>query len=469
MCGHFIRKYNLQKHNKLKEKIAKVNVGSMIANGSNTYKIVSKIGMGSTSIVYEAVMNNKTTIVIKQIGTEGSKNSHENIEHMVYEKLNKFSANNPRNKITCTMMDHFMNENYEYFVFEKLGISLQHLLYMGGKSKFDLNTVCTIFDYMIVSLYKLHQNGFIHNDIKLENILIGNDYNSNLDKLYLIDFGITSEYYDFEKSIHKPLECDVPFKGTFRFSSQNHHCRNISQSRRDDLESLIYMCIFCLTNHLPWTCDGTLCPTKQEMFEKSKKIKSTASIDNICHNVPNEFKIALNYAKKLQYDEMPDYKYLQQLVQNLHSKIFAVCIIDWDVYNFTSQKGEMIHFLGSHTKQRSRKEKFHGKVNASDSDSKEEEKAQQIESATSTSDKKSNQSISTSIDPIANNIQEKNSEIIANFNKQIDKPNSTMTNLMFQTQLTVCNDAIQLRNRFGFIINALTMKDGVPESKSVVL
>ena len=415
-------------------------------------------------------MNDKTTIVIKQIGTQASTDPHQNIEHVVHEKLNRISAKNPQNKITCTIIDHFMNDNYEYFVFEKLGVSLQHLLTQGqGNLKFDLNTVCTIFDNMIVSLYKLHENGFIHNDIKLENILIGDDYNSNLDKLYLIDFGISSEYYNFKKSTHKPVEYDVPFKGTFRFSSQNHHCGKISQSRRDDLESLIYMCIFCLTNQLPWICDPSTCKTKKEIFDKSQKIKSTTSIDDICYNVPDEFKTALDYVKKLQYDEMPDYKYLQQLFQTLHSKVFAVCI-DWNVYDLTSQNVGMIHFLGCHTKERSRKDELHDKLNEidfyNDNNPEEEKKAERIESATATSDKKSNQSISTSLDPITNNIQKKNRQMIANYNNQMDKRNSTMTNLMFQTQLTVHNNQIQLKNRFGFIINAVTMKDGVPQSES---
>ena len=75
---------------------------------------------------------------------------------------------------------------------------------------------------MIELLRQMHNVGFIHCDIKPDNILIG-DYMKEeklKNKLYLIDFGISHNYLDDEGN-HVPYLQDVPFKGNVIFSSKN--------------------------------------------------------------------------------------------------------------------------------------------------------------------------------------------------------------------------------------------------------
>ena len=433
-------------------KPAEKTKNTVLVSDSHKYRTLRKIGSGSTSIVYEAKSNENRTVVIKQVAINThsqsqvatqNKNDNINMEKHIYDKLNKFKDSN---KISCSMYDYFTNQDFEYFVLEKLGVSLQHLLFGQNdhKSKFDLNTVCTLVDFMIVNLYKLHSIGFVHNDLKLENILIGTNSSKTLEKFYLIDFGISSQYYDFAKNEHIPLRRDVGFKGTFRFSSQNHHCYNLGPSRRDDLESLIYLCIYCLTNDLPWIIEynGDKKSTKQQMFKESQTIKEASSVAVICKDVPNQFDIALNYIRNLEYNEMPDYRYLQNLFQQLHSTIMVVSI-DWDIYNF----GNRSHFLGSHT------------IHQNNNDT--EHKEFEIEATNDKNDKSANANV------VRNNIKDQNSAIIEKFNAQVDKPNATLTNPMLQTQLTVCNNEIKLKNRFGYVIDRLVIKQGVPKSESI--
>jgi serine/threonine protein kinase len=49
-------------------------------------------------------------------------------------------------------------------------------------------------------LRDLHCIGYVHNDIKLENILIGH---KNTSKIYLIDFGLSQPYIDPLTGKHK--------------------------------------------------------------------------------------------------------------------------------------------------------------------------------------------------------------------------------------------------------------------------
>ena len=85
--------------------------------------------------------------------------------------------------------------------------------------------------------------GYVHNDLKLENILIGH---KDPDKLYLIDFGLTQLFKD-EEGQHQEKAYVRKFSGNFLFASLN--------SCRDDMESAMYIMIYMLNdNYLPW-CD----------------------------------------------------------------------------------------------------------------------------------------------------------------------------------------------------------------------
>lgn len=76
----------------------------------------------------------------------------------------------------------------------------------------------------------LHKLGYIHNDLKLENILVGH---KDPDMVYLIDFGLSPSYLtvnendQIEHSKHTYL---AEFTGNFMFASRNS-CKGFSKSR----------------------------------------------------------------------------------------------------------------------------------------------------------------------------------------------------------------------------------------------
>ena len=83
---------------------------------------------------------------------------------------------------------------------------------------------------LIQRLRSLHNLGYIHNDLKLENILIGLKDPS---KIYLIDFGLSCRYQD-DYGLHAQKEFINKFSGNFMFASLNS-CRGNTKSRRDDI------------------------------------------------------------------------------------------------------------------------------------------------------------------------------------------------------------------------------------------
>jgi serine/threonine protein kinase len=95
----------------------------------------------------------------------------------------------------------------------------------------------------------LHSLNIMHNDIKLENVLVGKN---DASKLYLIDFGLANTFVDDDGN-HTTKNYLMKFSGNFLFASLNS-CRGYNKSRRDDIESLVYLLIYLLNgSQLPWS------------------------------------------------------------------------------------------------------------------------------------------------------------------------------------------------------------------------
>ena len=111
-----------------------------------------------------------------------------------------------------------------------LGPNLNNLVKQCPGEKLSLQSIYKLTIQLIERLRVMHELGYIHNDIKLDNILVGLK-DSQL--LYLIDFGMSSEYLDNDGN-HIPKKDLQYFKGNLMFASLNS-CRGNTKSRRDDL------------------------------------------------------------------------------------------------------------------------------------------------------------------------------------------------------------------------------------------
>ena len=92
----------------------------------------------------------------------------------------------------------------------------------------------------------LHNLGYIHNDLKPENLLISQD----LETVNLIDFGFSEPYLN-KDGTHKPSQYQPIFKGNLLYCSTNA-CSAKGKSRRDDVQSLLHVLSFILNDNLPW-------------------------------------------------------------------------------------------------------------------------------------------------------------------------------------------------------------------------
>ena len=107
-----------------------------------------------------------------------------------------------------------------FIVMQKLGLSLEH--YMFQKTNcFTMTTICQLGIQLIQCIQKLHQIGFIHNDIKLNNILVGDGESTpkSLNQIRLIDFGLSVSFIDDSGHHIKPET--TFFSGNAAFCSKN--------------------------------------------------------------------------------------------------------------------------------------------------------------------------------------------------------------------------------------------------------
>jgi serine/threonine protein kinase len=269
---------------------------------SNKYKLGKLLGEGTFGKIFEGVnvLTNDVVAVKIEKKTDKSLLKH---EANIYNRCKDIKG--------IPKIKHFgVEDDHNYMVIERLGDSIEQLREKcGGKLK--LQTILIIWIQLINRLESLHNIGIIHRDIKPENLLIGLGQNRKM--IYLIDFGL-SRYYIDETGKHKNIITDKNLTGNIRYASLNVQ-EGIEPSRRDDLESLGYVFIWCLKGTLPWKSIHS--SSKEQTYNDIKRCKREINLLQLCFEIPFEFIVYIDYCRNLNYDERPDYSYLKCLLMNL--------------------------------------------------------------------------------------------------------------------------------------------------------
>lgn len=221
-----------------------------------------------------------------------------------------------------TFLGFFSQGESSYLVTELLGPSLYQRFTKAGR-KFTDKTVLMIADQTLTRVEWMHSKHFIHRDIKPENFITGLSPNEN--RIYLIDFGLAKKYFNESCSMHIPYKEDKAFAGTLEFASRNAHL-GVQMSRRDDLESLMYMLIYLFKGTLPWLESPSL--RKEDKSSKIRLQKMTCNYTDLTEGLPTEIKEMLKYVLKLEFAEAPDYAMLRRLIRHAgHARDIR---FDWD-------------------------------------------------------------------------------------------------------------------------------------------
>jgi serine/threonine protein kinase len=258
---------------------------------SNKYNIIEKIKEGTFGTVFKGEnVRTKELVAIKIESKRSNLNTLKN-EAKIYQYLGK--------------QDGFLNlkwfgtkDNLIFIVTDLLGPSIKTLL--NEEINFDYKKSLFIGIQIIKRIYVLHSYSLLHRDIKPDNFLFELDYQTN--KVYLIDFGLCKRFNFNGKHIEQKNIKNII--GSPNFVSLNVHNR-IEPSRRDDLESCIYVIANMLLRKLEWFD----CKLNDEMI--NLKINFKTNMDT-----PYIIRLMLNYIHSLDFNETPNYEYLINLMSN---------------------------------------------------------------------------------------------------------------------------------------------------------
>lgn len=289
------------------------------------YKIEKQIGKGSFGTVYQGKsIETEEKVAIKIEKKE--RNNSGTLETEAYRLIYLQGEGIP--KIYC----YGNNQSHNMLVEELLGRSLESIF--NSFKKFSLKTVCVLGIEMIKRIRFVHDRHHIHRDIKPDNFTIG--IKENMNKIYIIDFGLAKKYFSITKKQHIPFCRGKHLVGTARYCGRNAH-RGYEQGRRDDIESIGYVLIYFIKGKLPW--QGLKFKKTEEQYEKIANIKYETSFEELTQNLPEEFLDYFKHCDELEFTDKPDYNYLIHLFQQMIDKYCRDQSYDYDW-----QKDSITHY-----------------------------------------------------------------------------------------------------------------------------
>ena len=267
------------------------------------YHVMEELGNGSFGVVRRAFDKKGNEYAIKFEPMEDYK-KHLHRENVIYDTLANYSYEEDFAK------KYYYGDykDHRVLVLDRLGKTLKYYFYKYHRI-FDLETVSNIAVQILHRLEQLHDIGWLHQDIKPENILVDRQ---NKKKLYLVDFGTSAIWRIHNK--HVEYERAKKIVGSARYSSITNHNGYI-QSRKDDLESLGYVLLYLMNGTVPWqNMKGKNIRIK---WKKIGKMKMNMNIKHVCkkNNLPSCFLKYFLYVQGLSFNEKPNYMYLRILFQ----------------------------------------------------------------------------------------------------------------------------------------------------------
>jgi serine/threonine protein kinase len=319
-----------QNHASSKKELEIVGLPSKLI--MNRYLLCDRIGSGSFGDVYAGIDKTTMNAVAFKVEQRTQKPQQLHDEHKVYKAISQ-SVGVPR--------VHFMGNNarLNVMIMDRLGQDLERL-FLKCKRKFSTQTLCLLAIQMLDRIEHHHANGYVHRDLKPQNFVMGVENSSNANVVHLIDYGLCRKYLDAYGK-HVMYSESHALAGTPRYVSINCHL-GIQQTRRDDLESIAYVLLYFWFGSLPW--QGITGEDKLEKYQRILNRKLQYTSDKLCAGAPSAVKEFLDYCRRLEFDECPDYEKLRALFRSeaqIDEQNPNTVIFDWSV-NSTLQSRKKV-------------------------------------------------------------------------------------------------------------------------------
>jgi casein kinase 1 len=266
----------------------------------NKYNIISYISNGEFGQVTKATYNDKSYAI-----KCGAKDLIK-YEIQIYKQLRTISN-------ISTIYDVFETNNKMYMVMDLYTMTLKDYKLQNCDQLNYVEHTITMLGELIAIIKLIHENNIIHRDLKPTNICLDTSYN-----LYIIDFGLSKMYKS--GTIHNSETQIKSLIGSVNFSSLNV-INLIEPSRRDDIESLLYILFYLLLDNSCYNIYTSLDVSNKKnidillMFlqDKNNSILNKKSINYT--TLDKLFK----YIRRLKYNQAPNYDYIIILLNMIYT------------------------------------------------------------------------------------------------------------------------------------------------------
>ena len=279
------------------------------------YKLSGRLGKGSFGDVFKCIdLLTGKAYAIKMENRRTNTHSQLDYERRIYREL--------KGGVGVPNIHWFGAEgDFNCLVMDLLGESVQQI-FERSKRNLSLKHICIIGIKTLDRLKYLHARGFVHRDIKPQNLVLGRMDETPPDtELYLIDFGLSKRFRDPRTRQHVKYRNDKSLTGTPRYASV-HTMDGCEQARRDDLESLMYVLIYLHRGKLPWQGDKThKGEGKEARNHRILDMKMRTSVADLCTGCPPEFEALLHEIRQLRFEEEPDYGRLHAHLLDLYTRL----------------------------------------------------------------------------------------------------------------------------------------------------
>ena len=185
-------------------------------------------------------------------------------------------------------------------IMERLNVTLEQLR-VREQGRLPIQYLHGIGLQVLHRLKTFHHAGFAYRDMKPENFMLKHGV------VHIIDFGLCKRVVDPDTGLHIPYRADKELAGTPRYASIGAH-EGEEQTRRDDLESFVYMMVFLATGTLPWVAAARRGSSGSGRSAHQTKVDTP--VDALCGGLPAAWAATLRHARALEFEAAPDFRAL---------------------------------------------------------------------------------------------------------------------------------------------------------------
>ncbi|KAM9847384.1 serine/threonine-protein kinase VRK2 [Aulostomus maculatus] len=204
----------------------------------------------------------------------------------------------------------YNDQGYRFMAMDRLGSDIQKVCDCNG-GRLKKATVLQLGHMLLNVLEYIHENEYVHADIKAANLMLGY---RDPQQVYLADYGLSYRYCP--DGVHKEYK-ENPKKahnGTIEYTSLDAH-KGVAPSRRGDLQILGFCLLHWLCGSLPW--DSVLKNPAQVLEAKARlldKLPESVQQLSVCGANTDEVATFLLYVKSLGHQQRPDYLQMKDIL-----------------------------------------------------------------------------------------------------------------------------------------------------------